>query len=122
MPYDPIKVKKALHTALAYQRFPGAEFVQEMATLLKDADEAIGGAYEQLRAAETQTRRLQIDADQVRSDYKLLRETSAANYERLLVAMKDIASSARGGKSKAIDALKSCGIEVPKTEAQDAQP
>lgn len=116
MPYDLLKAQKAIRTATAYERFPGSEFIIEIAKILKDADEEIRGFNERLRAAESETRRAQLECDQARSDYKLLRETSAAHYESLLVAMKDIAGSSKGGKGKAVAALKTIGVEMPNPE------
>ena len=116
MPYDSLKAKKALRSALGFDRLPGSEFIAEMAAIIKDADDEIRAHADLLRAAETEARRHQVDADQARSDYKLLRETSAANYERVLLALKDIASSPKGGKAKAVATLKAIGIEVA-TEA-----
>lgn len=113
MPYDSLKARKAINTARAYERFPGSEFVMEMSVILKDADEEIKAHADRLRSAESEARRHQIEADQARADYKLLRETSAANYERVVLALKDIASSPKGGKTKAVDTLKAIGIELP---------
>lgn len=116
MPYESLKAQRALKTALSYERLPGSEFVTEMAKILKEADEEIRGFNEKLRLAETETMRSQRDADQLRQDYKLLRESAAKNYEGLLLAMKDIATSNKGGKAKAVAALTAIGVELPPTQ------
>ena len=115
MPYDSFKARKAIQTANAYERLPGSEFVMEMAKILKEADEEFAGVNDKIRNATAETRRYQIESDDLRLEIKRLKESSGRPFELLVATMKEIAGGAKSAKAKAAAALLAIKPEAPAT-------
>lgn len=106
MPYDPIKTRQLIKSAQAYERLPGSEFVAELSKMLEAAADEIRAFDKTKTGLEDDARRYQREAEQDREALKKLREGAGHGFEVAVASLKDIASSTKGGKKKAEDALK----------------
>lgn len=102
--------RKVISGARAYERLPGSEFIaiavgqlREALTHIEDLDRAIV-------AQQNKTTLAERALDDEREAYRKLRER-ASNIEVAIEILKDIASSQKGGRAKAVAGLKKLGVE-----------
>lgn len=109
MPLDRVKAKRLLSTAPSYSRLPGGDFIGFMATELQEALVAVEEADRAVAREQAKYAALQREIEGDREIFRLARE-KGAQFDRAVAALKDIASSQKGGKGKAEAALKELGI------------
>lgn len=116
MPLNSILARKLISGAQAYSRHPGGDYIQALA---KELTEALALIDEHARAMSREQGKstvLQRELDAEREAYRKLRESS----EGITVAievLKDIASSQKGGKAKAVAGLEKLGVVIEKPAA-----
>ncbi len=111
MPFDKLKAKKDLSGINAFARMPAAEYIQrlgnhlgEAITLIESTEHMVAKEQAKVTVAETQLMTERQAFAVVREKIKQLDEAVAV--------LKDIASSQKGGKGKALAGLKALGVEL----------
>lgn len=82
--YDPEVTRRILDTSLRYERMPGGEHIQRMATQLRLAAKEIESFAPRLDSAQLETLKVQRELDVANRDCRLLRE----DVSRLRVDLK----------------------------------
>lgn len=106
MPYDPIKARRLMQNAQAFERLPASEFVMELAKALKEADDEIRDFTRSKAAIEDDAKRYQREAETERENFRKLRENAGAGFEKAVAYLREIAGMTKGAKKKAEEALR----------------
>lgn len=119
MPLDRIKARKLISGATAYARLPNGEYVTNFATQMTEALALVEDLERTVQREQGKLTVAERTLAEEREAYRKLRE-QAAGVESAIAALKDIASSPKGGAKKAVEALKKLGAwEEPVVAPQE---
>lgn len=107
---DRALARKIISSARGYERYPGSEYIQSAVGQLREALTAIEDLDRAIAAQQNKTTLAERALDEEREAYRKLRER-ASSIEVAIEILKDIASSQKGGKAKAVAGLKKLGVE-----------
>ena len=122
MPLDKLAARKTLSGLPAYQRLPGAEYIQRLGLHLTEALTLIESTEHMIAKEQAKVTVAESQLVTERQAFAVVRE-QVKKLETAIEILKDIGSSQKGGKAKALAGLKALGIEVaeaPKAVEEEA--